>query len=109
VYVAAPYSKGDVEENVRVAITAAHTLMDAGYAPYCPHLSHYMHLQRPRDYEDWMALDFVWLTACNALVRLPGESSGADREVEFAKGYGIPVFGGVDAFLWAQDWEGEQL
>ena len=39
-----------------------------------------------------MKLDFEWIKSCDALLRIEGISSGADREVEFAKNNNIPVF-----------------
>ena len=49
-------------------------------------------------YERWLEYDMEWLTACDALVRLPGESKGADREVARAKELGIEVYT-LDEFL----------
>jgi hypothetical protein len=85
VYVAGPYSKGDVVLNVRNAIAAADTLLAAGHTPFIPHLTHLWHLVSPKTYEEWLAIDLDWLKCCDALVRLPGESSGADREVVYAR------------------------
>lgn len=92
VYLAGPYSKGDVEANVASAIDAWHTLHDLGFSPFCPHLTHYLHLRKPLDYEACMTWDFEWLSQCEAVYRLPGESPGADRESRFAEDRGIPVF-----------------
>jgi hypothetical protein len=44
------------------------------------------------DYEAWMAYDFEWLSTCAAVLRLPGDSPGADREVDAALNAGKPVF-----------------
>ena len=38
------------------------------------------------EYETWMEYDLAWLGACEALLRLPGHSPGADREVRYALG-----------------------
>ena len=90
VYIAAPYSS-DPERNTQEAIEVMHELMDSGFAPFCPHLSHYAHSQRERLYEDWLELDDEFLAKCDVLLRLPGESPGADREVALAESLGIPV------------------
>lgn len=92
IYVAGPYTKPDPVVNTRKAIEAANELFDLGYAPYVPHLTLFWHFAFPRPYEDWMRLDFQWVKQCDALLRLPGESSGADREVIVAQEAGIPVF-----------------
>lgn len=99
VYVAGPISRGDQFLNVRAALLAADRLLRAGYAPFVPHATCIWHLVCPGEYEQWMAYDFVWIAACDALVRIDGDSPGSDREVAFALAKGIPVHFGVDAFL----------
>lgn len=102
VYVAGPISIGDQAVNVRNAILAASELLRRGYAPYCPHLTHYWQTVRPHSYETWIALDFEWLPLCDLAVRLPGESKGADREVEFARKRHIPVYCSVSALTMSE-------
>jgi hypothetical protein len=92
VYVASPYTKGDPQENTNISFDCALDLIEAGFAPYAPLYSHYLHLRRPQDYHVWTKLDLIWVLKCDCLLRLPGESSGADGEVEFAKINNIPVF-----------------
>jgi hypothetical protein len=92
VYIASPYTKGDVAENVRYSLQVANTIMEWGAIPFAPLLSHFWHLMFPHPYEFWMKMDFEWIKRCNCLLRLPGESKGADMEVEFAKENGIPVY-----------------
>lgn len=92
VYVAGQYTVGDTRENVRLAITAADDLLVGGFAPYVPHLTFYWDRRFHHDYETWLELDLCWLAKCDALLRLPGESPGADREVQFAVQNDIPVF-----------------
>lgn len=99
VYVAGPMSKGGLLENVRIAMREANRLVDAGYAVALPHLSVYWDIVHPRSYEAWMDLDLCTIEHCDALVRLPGESPGADREVAHARAHGVPVSLGVDEFL----------
>lgn len=102
VYVSGPYAKGDAAENVRRAVLAADELLRAGHVPFCPHLSHFWHLLCPKPREAWLEYDLEWLRACDAVVRLPGESEGADAEVEAARELGIPVYGSVREFLEAE-------
>ncbi len=91
VYIASPYTVGDREENVLVQARAYHALRDVGLFPFAPLLSHHLHVVQERTYEDWMEIDFHWLRQCHCVLRLPGESSGADREVALAKSLGMPV------------------
>jgi hypothetical protein len=99
VYVAGPITKGDQFINVRNAIIAGTKILEAGYHPFIPHLTCIWHMCCPGDYERWMAYDFTWIEVCDALIRLPGESSGSDREVLFAASKNIPVYFSVESFL----------
>ena len=92
VYVAGAYSKGNIMENIRVALREGDWLLDAGFIPFIPHLTGFWDFNSPKDYETWMEYDAEWLKSCDAVIRLLGESAGADREVALAKALGIPVF-----------------
>lgn len=114
VYIAGPISKGDLADNVNQATRAFLTLARAGLAPLCPHWSVYarddvVRVDRrnekpqrivcygeaqPNDltHDEWLAIDIPWVLASDAVLRLPGESAGADRECEAAASHGIPVF-----------------
>jgi len=92
VYVAGPYSQGDVAINVREAMRMSSELLKLGYAPFCPHLTHFWHMLFPQEYQIWLNLDNEWMTCCDALLRIPGESSGADPEVALAESLGLSVF-----------------
>ena len=99
VYVAGPYTGGDVVVNVRNAVLAGQRLTDAGFTPFVPHLYHLWHTIIPGDYEQWMKLDLAWLSRCDALIQLEGVSPGAQRERARAFELNLVVFDGVDAFL----------
>lgn len=92
IYVAGPYSKGDVAVNVREAILAGDGLRALGHTPFIPHLTHLWHMVRPHEIDFWYKYDLEWLELCDAVFRLPGESTGADREVARALELGLPVF-----------------
>lgn len=105
IYIAGPYTGGDVAENVAAAMEAWHKLADAGLYPFCPHLSHFLHIHRQRPYAEWLDHDLAWLDACHAVLRLPGRSpgAGADGEVARANEMGIPVFVDLEGLVrWAQ-------
>ena len=91
VYVAGPYTKGNVEQNVLNAIDASSELISIGLAPFCPHLSHYLDQVHPHSWKQWMDIDIEFLRDCDIVLRLPGESKGADLEVETANKAGIPI------------------
>jgi hypothetical protein len=95
VYIAGPYST-DPQACTAAAIAAGTAILDAGHAPLVPHLAHYWEtLYGPRPYEDWMRIDLAWIEAADVVLRLPGRSPGADREVAVAVACGIPVVADV--------------
>jgi hypothetical protein len=94
VYVAGPYSLGDPVVNTRNAMDAWMVLIDAGFTPVCPHVSLFMHLVYPHEPDFWYEYDLRLLERCDAMLRLSGESPGADGEERFAEMNGIPVFHG---------------
>src|SRR5271169_3149304 len=95
-YVARPYTKGDVAVNVRNAYEAANHLADLGFAPFVPHFTHFWHMLYPRPYEFWLKLDSQFLPHCDAVLRIPGESCGADKEVALAENLGVPIFYNIE-------------
>jgi hypothetical protein len=102
VYVAGPYSRGNPVRNTARAMEVWFRLLACGLCPFIPHLSLLLELINPLTYEQWMEYDFEVVRRCDALLRIPGESPGADREVEFARSLCIPVFFDEAALLaWA--------
>jgi hypothetical protein len=110
VYIAGPITKGNLAQNVRQATEAFWTLLRAGFAPFCPHWSCYSggplgdgdkavaiaeRLPNGSTHADWIGLDLPWVEVSNAVLRLPGESVGADAEVKRAHELGIPVFDSI--------------
>lgn len=97
IYIAGPYTKGDVAMNVRAAIFAAdYVTASLGHIAFCPHLTHFWHMVIPhRDIDFWYRYDIEWLKECDAILRLEGESKGADSEVEIARQLGLKIFTSV--------------
>lgn len=92
IYVAGPISKG-VRDSVRLACKAQVILFEWGAVPFIPQLSHFADFIEPQDVDFWLGLDATLLRDhVDALVRLPGESAGADAEVNFMRALDRPVF-----------------
>lgn len=102
IYLAGPYTlpRGGEAENTRKALLVAEELRKVGHKVFVPHLM----------YSGWagvfgltwqQVMDecLAWVTRCDALVRLPGESRGADAEAELAEDLGLTVY----------HWEGLKL
>ena len=91
VYIAGPYTKGDVAQNVRNAVRLADYITQrGGFVVFIPHLTHFWHMLFPRPYEFWLAQDMEWLKVCDVVIRIEGDSSGADKEIAEAERLGIP-------------------
>ena len=101
VFIAGPYSGGDTAANVRLAMEAWHHLADIGATPFCPHLSHFLHLHRPMPYDFWLHQSMAWVGICEVVLRLPGYSPGGDAEVEQAQNFALPVF---DTVAEVEEW-----
>jgi hypothetical protein len=101
VYIAAPYSRGIPDETMARVIDAADQLRHAGHVPFIPHTMTFLWAvrhQHPVDY--WYAFDIEWLKQCEAIVRLPGPSTGADEEVRIARDeLHLPVYNSVAELL----------
>jgi hypothetical protein len=91
VYIASPYSIGCKEENVNKQIDFAELIMLLGHCPIIPLYSHYHELRHSHDYKEWIEIDKAKILKCDMLVRLPGESKGADIECQFAYEHNIPI------------------
>ena len=90
IYISAPYSDNP-EENVKRVLKVADKLLKFGYFPAIPHLYHFWDKISPKPYETWIRLGKVLLRDCDLVLRLSGDSKGADGEVELAHVLGIPV------------------
>lgn len=105
VYVAGPISKGDLQHNLNQAREAGLALLKAGYAPWVPHLTAYFAGDTPEALPsgttcaEWYGVDLPWVAVSEAVLRLPGESVGADLEVQCARENGIPVFYSLEEFF----------
>lgn len=91
IYVAGPYSS-DPQGNTDKAVDVAEELSKKGWCPHIPHLTHYWEKRHSHPYEFWLNYDNEWLPYCDALFRIEGDSSGADKEVSFAKAIGMTVY-----------------
>lgn len=99
IYIAGPYSKDDPVVNTAKAIEAGNILAEKGYIPFIPHLTLFWHLVYPHQIEFWYMQDMAWMAKCDSLLRIPGESPGADIEVHWAKKLGMPIYYSVEEAL----------
>ena len=81
VYLAGPYSQLDPIVNTRKMIKVADALLRLQVTPLVPHLTLLWHLMHPRSYQFWLEYDLQLLSRANVVLRVPGQSEGADAEV----------------------------
>jgi len=108
IYIAGPISRGCQFTNVRKGCEVWHELWKLGIDAYCPHWSAQQQVHTTLGHAEWMAYDTqVILPRCDALLRMPGESSGADIEVEWMKEHGKPVFYEISKLAeWYEKYDG---
>ena len=100
IYVASPYGRRikarhkQREKNVQDSIEAGRELILKGHTPFLPLLYHYVHKDWHKTLSEdrWHWLCVAWLAHCQAILRLPGKSWGADNEVEVGKAMGLKIF-----------------
>jgi hypothetical protein len=84
-YIAGPYTATDPVVNTRAAILVGDIVYrETHWLPLVPHVSLLNHLVAPHEPEHWYDYDLHLLEHCQAIVRLPGESLGSDREESHA-------------------------
>lgn len=99
VYLASPYTLGDVAVNIKTQMDVANELISLGFAPFVPLYSHFQHMAHPRPYGDWLKLDLEWLSVCDCLLAFLVNRKAPDSEVEFAKLCGMPVFYSLEELI----------
>jgi hypothetical protein len=97
VYIAGPYTIPEPIENTRKAIDVWKELQDLGFTAVVPHNTLLLHLVYPETPEFWYDYDLQLMYRCDCVLRMDGESYGADEEVRLAKKHGIRVYYGIDA------------
>jgi hypothetical protein len=107
VYIASPYTKGDVAMNTHFQCKVFDRLLSDGKVwPIAPLWSHFQHTVFPRPYADWIAYDQALLHLYDACLRLTAElptvdysqheSTGAENEVKSFQSMGKPVFFSIE-------------
>lgn len=97
IYVSGPMTgSGVMAENVAKGIEAGRKLIELGFAPYVPQLTHYLDPDNTIAHHVWMDVDLPWVQMADGVLRLPGVSSGADTEVRHARACRIPIFESIE-------------
>lgn len=92
VYISGPITNGDRVLNFAQACAAQTELMQLGFAPLNPMLSMMHPAAWSIPHGEWLAADLPWVEMADCVLRLPGESVGADAECQHARRHNTPVF-----------------
>ena len=103
VYVAGAYSADnvlDVLHNIRRGIRMSTQIFKLGFAPFSPWLDYHFLLQMTEDeaasisVKDFYEYSLSWLAVSDAIYVLENSehSKGTQKEIEFARSMGLPVF-----------------
>jgi Domain of unknown function (DUF4406) len=92
IFIAGPYTSGNLDTNVQKAINAAEQLAQNDFVPYVPHLSRYWHDEYNHPKEFWMKVHQEYIFRCDAMLMLPGNSVGTIEEKKYAEKLNKPVF-----------------
>ena len=108
VYVAGPImgcAPSEPFSNVGDMIRTADDLAELGLCPFVPGLAALwsMTCDRSRDFFTMWSME--WLSTCDCVYRMPGDSDGTDLETEAAEQLGLPVFMSLDGI---QRWVAER-
>lgn len=104
VYIAGPYTNGDCAANTGDAIRVFGRLAEMGVCPICPHTSMLVQMIAPQRWERWIDFGLEMVRRSDCVLRMAGDSRGADIEVSEALALGIPVFRDNDQWLEFCDW-----
>ncbi len=108
VLIAGPYksgTNGDAEKikaNLHYLESFALAIFEAGHLPF---IGEWLALPLIQQSEDKNEERYLYPVAhrliarCDAILRVPGESKGADQDVKLAKELGIPVYYSLDELL----------
>lgn len=107
VYISGPISSGGVEQvpkNLNQGIKVWRELIKLKFAPFCPHMNDLGYIvTEPVPWEEALEIDEEWVAASEVMLRLPGESKGADREERYCRDNGIPIVYSIDELIKFRD------
>lgn len=92
IYVSGPITLGATAHHVHDALRAAEYLIALGHNVMVPQLTHLWDVASPKPWVYWLKNDLALVKRCDALLRLPGESLGAEAETKAALENKIPVY-----------------
>lgn len=108
IYLACPLTAGNRNWNLFQACETERQLMLAGFAPQNPaHTTQLPWAWQPEfPHSMWLDCCFPLIERCDALIRLPGYSVGADAECDHAKRNFVPIFYSIEDL---EEWRDKRI
>ena len=92
IFVISSYKSENTKNNIKTQIKVTDMLMNNGLTPFVPLFYNFKKVNNINNI-DWMDIDFESiLLCCDCLLRLKDEYIDIEREKEYAKTLGIPIF-----------------
>lgn len=109
IYLSGPITKGDRTLNFATACSIHKELMERGFSVLNPMLS----MMHPDawviDHETWLENDLPWVACADIVLRLLGESKGAEAECRLAELSGVEVTTSWHRLMeWKDEWDKKQ-
>ncbi len=103
IYLATPMTKGEWVTNWDKCLIIADRLRIKGYAPYPPVVSWSWQQHTRYTPEEWLQYDFNLILVSDGVLRVNGDSAGADREMDFAVRHNINTYWSEHELYQGQD------
>jgi len=91
IYIAHPITIGQPDRNMRNMIDACEEVWKLGCFAYGAFLNIMWEVVYPKTEGEYLKHDIAWMKKCDIAWRIPGESKGADKEIDKAIKAGIPI------------------
>lgn len=99
IYISGPITRGDKIHNHHQAILAHRELIKLGFSVINPMVSMTYEWNSEIPHEAWLENDLPHVAAAEAVLRLPGESLGAEMECLYAEECGVPIYTSVEDLI----------
>lgn len=104
IYISSPFGNKETGEpgldDLARACQVASSLIGLGFVPFAaaPWFE-MLNAASQQIWQEWLTQSACWVSRCDALLRLPGDSRAADFEVDLAESLGKPVYFSVEELL----------
>lgn len=99
VYISGPITKGNKNHNIFQAMEAHQRLLLLRFSVIDPMPSMLYPFNNEIEHQAWLENDLPHVRVASAVLRLPGESLGAEMECLYAEQCGVPIYHSIEELL----------